>query len=206
MNNIKEAKRKNLIVNDDVTLYQKLQKDYKYLLEYYINTLIDLKSFEDKIDNSNLFIGKNTKYKKLNEYLDLNYFFLINNIFIEKLDESDIKLLKENFNKENISNELINMVKKTYKEVIKDNYFRDEYSSNIYKVCYGPVVPINFVDNDSLVFRLIYGKNLKEELDTNKFIELHKKQLSFLENIKKELIDDLKKLDIKCEVLLEKVL
>ena len=97
------------------------------------------------------------------------------------------------------------MVKRTYKEVIRDNYLRNEYTDKVYKVCYGPVVPFNFVDNDSLVLKIYYGKNLKEILDTKEFIELDKKQISFfnnlINNIKKEFKE---KLNVKCEILLEK--
>lgn len=178
--NLELAKEKGLI-NDNDLIYQKMVKDYKYLLEYYLSTIIDFSKYEDMIINGNLYIGKNIKYSESNEYLKLNYLFLVNNLFVEKLDETDLDLLK-NFNKDNISSQLIDLVKRTYKNVIKDNYFKGEYTDQVYSVCYGPNVPYNYVKNDSLVFRFIYGKNLIETGD-DKFIELDKKQTSFINDV-----------------------
>lgn len=201
--NILLAKEKGLIKDDDDTIYQLIVKKYKYLLEYYLSTIIDFKKYENEINNSDLYISSNTKYKNLNVYLDLDYIFLINNLFIEKLDENDLNLLK-NWNDNQISDELIDIIKRTYKDVIKDNYFKNEYHDKLYKVCYGPVVPINFVDNDSLVFKIIYGKN-KIDLETKEFIALTRKQNELFNNIinkiSKEVSD---KLGIKCQILFEK--
>ena len=74
----------------------------------------------------------------------------------------------------------------------------------VYKVCYGPMVPINFADNNALVFKIYYGKNLVD-LDGDDFIELHDKQLAFFDNLISEFKNVVKeKLDVNCEVLLEK--
>ena len=67
------------------------------------------------------------------------------------------------FDKNNISDELISIIEKTYKDVIYDNYIHGQYQDIICKVCYGPVVPFNFVDNNALVFKIYYGKNTIKE-------------------------------------------
>ena len=202
MINIELAKAKGLITDND-NLYKELEKKYKYILEYYLNTIIDFSIYENMISSSNLYIGKNKKYQDLNEYLKLDYLFFINNLFIEKLDDNNLTLLK-NFNKDNITDEVVNMIKNTYSDVIKDNYFKEKYTDQIYKVCYGPVVPNNFVDNNSLVFRFIYGKNLID-LNGDEFFELNRKQQKYindtLDNLKKELLD---KTGIKAEILITK--
>ncbi len=202
MINIELAKSKGLITDNDA-LYKELEKKYKYLLEYYLSTVIDFNKYENMINTSNLYIGKNSKYQRLNEYLKLDYIFLINNLFIEKLDNSNLDLLK-NFNKDNITSNLIDMVKNTCSDVIKDNYHKGNYIDEIYKVCYGPVVPFNFVDNNSLVFNFIYGKNLIE-VNGDKFFELDEKQNKFnnetTEELKKEKLD---KTGLKAEVLISK--
>ncbi len=201
--NIALAKEKKLIIDNDESLYIEIAYKYKYLLEYYINTMIDLKKYEREIDNSNLYIGKNAKYKSLNNYLDLDYIFLVNNLFVEKLEEKDINLLKQ-YNEGNVSYELINLVKRTFKNIIFDNYTNDKYRDSIYKVCYGDYVPLNFVDNDSLVFRIYYGKNLKD-LNKDDFVKIHREQLAFFENIMNRIKDEVKRvLDVKCEILLQK--
>jgi hypothetical protein len=202
MINIELAKAKGLITDND-NLYKELEKKYKYILEYYLNTIIDFSIYENMISSSNLYIGKNKKYQDLNEYLKLDYLFFINNLFIEKLDDNNLTLLK-NFNKDNITDEVVNMIKNTYSDVIKDNYFKENYTDQIYKVCYGPVVPINFVDNNSLVFRFIYGKNLID-LNGDEFFELDKKQKDFIneviDKLKNEIFD---KTGLKTEVLITK--
>lgn len=187
----------------DKEIYNELSKKYKYFLEYYINSIIDLSKYDNEIKNSNLYIGINPKYKRLNEYLDLDYIFLINNLFIEKLSINDLNLLKES-NKDDINDSIINMIKNTYKEIINDNYHRGEYTDKIYNVCYGPFVPYNFVKNNNLVFKIYYGKNL---IDVHKmeYYKLRSNQTKFFNDlmdvIKKEVKE---KLNIECDILIEK--
>lgn len=194
---------KGLINNDDTKKYDKLIKNYKYLLEYYISTKVDLSKYEKIIKSSDLGISINPKYKSLNEYFNFDYIFLINNLFVEKLSLEDIDKLI-NLNKDNITSEILNIIEKTYKEVILDNYYDNCYHDEAYKVCYGDAILSNFVDNNALVFKIYYGKN-SINLDGDEFLKLHEKQLSFL----KDLIDIIKKdvkekLNINCEILLEK--
>jgi hypothetical protein len=198
------AVSKNLIIDGNEEKYNLLVRNYKYLLEYYINSRIDLSNYDNMIKNSDLSIGTNSKYKSINEYLNLDYIFLINNLFVEKLSNEDINEILNKFNKDNISNELITIIERTYKDVILDNYREDGYTDKIYKVCYGSIVPRNMVNNNSLVFKLIYGKNLID-VEGDQFIGLHKKQLMFLEDVINKLKEEVSnKLNIDCEVLLEK--
>lgn len=202
--NIDLAKEKGLVVGNDTSIYDSLSKKYKYLLEYYLNSLIDFNKYEELIDNSALYIGKNNKYKKINEYLNLNYIFLITHVFIEKLDSNELDMLKK-FDGNTISSDLIEMISRTYKDVIRDNYIKGKYQNDIYKVYYGPFIPDNFVDNDVLVFKIYYGKNLKEILDTDEFITLNNQQLEFFNNLINKLKNEIEtKLQCKCKVLLEK--
>lgn len=198
------AKEKGLILNNDYSKYYKLVDIYKYLLEYYLNSKIDFAKYEELIKNSGLYIGINDKYKSINKYLNLDYIFLINNLFVEKLSNEDIELLLSQFSPDSIDEKLINVVEKTYKDVIYDNFIKGEYQNIICKVCYGEMVPINFVDNNSLVFRIYYGKNLIN-VDGDEFIKLHEKQLAFfkdlISNIKKDIYE---KLNVNCDILLRK--
>ena len=198
------AKEKGLIINEDTTKYDKLVKNYKYLLEYYINTKIDLKKYDNYIKNSELGIGINPKYRPLNEYLGLDHIFFINNLFVEKLSTSDVDKILNNFDITNISSELLEIIERTYKDVIYDNYFKGEYRNDIYKVCYGAVIPSNFIDNNSLVFKIYYGKNLIN-LDGDEFIKIHEAQLEFFNNLINVLQNDIKdKLKVNCTILIEK--
>lgn len=203
MKNLELAKEKGLIVNEDKSKYDDLVKKYKYLLEYFLSTIIDFKKYENEIDNSNLYIGKNSKFKSLNSYLDLDYIFLISNLFVEKLSVNDINLLMS-FDNVNVTNELIDLIKRTYKDIIYDNFFKGEYKNISYKVCYGPIIPSNMVNNDSLAFKIYYGKNLTN-FEDEEFIRVNENQLSFFNDLILKIKNEVKeKLNINCEILLEK--
>ena len=65
-------------------------------------------------------------------------------------------------------------------------------------------MPTNFVSNNSLVFKIYYGKNLKE-LFKEDFIKLHQDQLKFFRKIISEIKNEIMvKLNVQCEILLEK--
>ena len=196
--NVALAKEKGL----DESKYDKLVKNYMYLLEYYINSKVNLSKYDELIKNSDLCFGINKKYQSLNEYFSFNYIFLINNLFVEKLSKKDLELL-DSFNNI-INNELIDLVDRTYKEVIYDNYVDGKYLDNVIKVCYGALIPSNMVDNNALVFKIYFGKN-KIDLSGEDFIELTEKQYSFLDDIAKKIKNDIKnKINTNCEVLIEK--
>ena len=148
------AIQKGLIENGNTFKYDELVKKYKYLLEYYISSKIDFNKYDDMIKNSGLSIGINPKYKSLNEYIKSDFIFLITNLFVEKLSNEDINTIV-NFDKNNITNDLINVIERTYKDVIYDNYFKGEYKDMTYNVCYGPMVPSNFVLNNAIAFLIL---------------------------------------------------
>ena len=196
--NIALAEKKGL----DKSKYDKLVKNYMYLLEYYINSKIDLSRYDELIKNSDLYYGINTKYQSLNEYFSFNYIFLINNLFVEKLSIKELELL-DSFN-DVVNNELIDLVDRTYKEVIFDNFNNGNYQDNVSKVCYGSLIPSHMVDNNALVFKIYFGKN-KIDLSGQEFIELTEKQYDFLDNIANKIKEDIRnKLNTNCEVLIEK--
>lgn len=206
MFNKDEAIKKGLIINDDDSKYKLVYSNYKYLLEYYISTKIDFNKYEKMIKESNLFIGINDKYKVINNYLKLDYFFVFNRLFVEKLDVNDINLLLI-LNKDNIDSNLLNMIERTYKDIIKDNYnhINKSYVDSVFKVNYGNDLCLDdFTDNDSIVIKLIYGKNTKD-FDTNEFIEINKKQIDFLKNIASAVKTDFKDyMGVKCDVIIKK--
>ncbi len=195
-------KNEDLIKKKNINNYDDLINKYHYLLEYYLSTKINFQKYEKKINESNLYIGKNPKYRKLNYYLNLDYIFLINRLFIEKLSLEDLDLLKK-FNKD-IDNNLVMMIKRTFKDIIYDNYLKTEYVNDIYKVCYGDFIPDNLVNNNALVLKIYYGKNTKD-LDEDAFIDNHLKQELFFKELINELKKDIEKnFDVPCEILLAK--
>ena len=118
---------------------------------------------------------------------------------------------------ENIHNEVINCLRKqgdfifrTYKEVIRDNYFHNQYQDAVYKVSYDNVSSeqfaniFYFANNDALVFRILYSQDSKKYSDTDFVKNLHEKK-NFLEDIKRQIINEVKeKLQMECYVFEEK--
>lgn len=97
------------------------------------------------------------------------------------------------------------MVSRTYKNVIIDNFKNGEYYNNKYKICYGEVTADNFVDNDNLVLKITYGRN-KKNYDYDAFIVNVAKKRNFIKDISNNIIKEIKdKLAIECSVLVEKV-
>ena len=193
------AKEKGL----DETRYNKLSKKYKYLLEYYLNAIVDFKKYDEEIRNNDLYIGPNLKYKSLNEFFDFDYIFFLNDLFIEKLSIDDISLL-ENSNINDPNSKIMEMIDNTYRNIIKNNYNKGKYLDLVYKVCYGPIMPSNFVNNDSLVFKIYYGKNVIN-VDDKDYIELRNKQIQFLSEIINKIKKEVKeKTNVDCEILIEK--
>lgn len=203
----------NLIKSKNISLeeYGVLKKIYKQLFEIYLQNKIDLKLYDNKIKNSDLDFGKGHPTKSnlindLGEYLGLNYIYIINDFFIEKLRINDLNELRKVYQEKKYNINTIKMIEKTYKEVLNNNFVNGKYVNEPFNRCYGPVIPKNFALSDSLVMKIIFGKNTKQYDDTEYLVNA-KAKTSFL-NI---LCNDLKKgieenLGIRVTILREKVL
>ncbi len=203
----------NLIKSKNISLeeYGVLKKIYKQLFEIYLQNKIDLKLYDNKIKNSDLDFGKGHPTKSnlindLGEYLGLNYIYIINDFFIEKLRINDLNELRKVYQEKKYNINTIKMIEKTYKEVLNNNFVNGKYVNEPFNRCYGPVIPKNFALSDSLVIKIIFGKNTKQYDDTEYLVNA-KAKTSFL-NI---LCNDLKKgieenLGIRVTILREKVL
>lgn len=210
--NVDLAKEKGLIVDDNYDLYVGLERIYKYAFEHFLLSFVNLSEYDNRIRNSNLDFGiphptKQQLISDLPEYLNLNYIYLLNNFFIEKLDISDINLLKQYFVQSSfvMDNNLTNMIERTYKNVIKRNYFDGKYTDGINKVCYGYVRPDNFCDDDAIVLKIYYSKNTVLFTDEEFLKNIKDKEL-FLQSLSENIISDVKnKLNINCNILIEKI-
>lgn len=203
----------NLIKSKNISLeeYGVLKKIYKQLFEIYLQNKIDLKLYDNKIKNSDLDFGKGHPTKSnlindLGEYLGLNYIYIINDFFIEKLRINDLNELRKVYQEKKYNINTIKMIGKTYKEVLNNNFVNGKYVDEPFNRCYGPVIPKNFALSDSLVIKIIFGKNTKQYDDTEYLVNA-KAKTSFL-NI---LCNDLKKgieenLGIRVTILREKVM
>lgn len=203
----------DLIKSKNISLeeYGILKKTYKQLFEIYLQNKIDLKLYDNKIKNSDLDFGKGYPTKSnlindLGEYLGLDYIYIINDFFIEKLSINDLNELRKVYQEKKYNINTIKMIEKTYKEVLNNNFVNGKYVNEPFNRCYGPVIPKNFALSDSLVIKIIFGKNTKQ-YDDEEYLVNAKAKTNFL-NI---LCNDLKKeieenLEIKVTILREKVM
>lgn len=203
----------NLIKSKNISLeeYGILKKTYKQLFEIYLQNKIDLKLYDNKIKNSDLDFGKGYPTKSnlindLGEYLGLDYIYIINDFFIEKLSINDLNELRKVYQEKKYNINTIKIIEKTYKDVLNNNFVNGKYVNQPFNRCYGSVIPKNFALSDSLVIKIIFGKNTKQ-YDDEEYLVNAKAKTNFL-NI---LCNDLKKeieenLGIKVTILREKVM
>jgi len=206
------AIQKGLIIEDNYDWYNNIEKVYKYLFESYLMRMVNLKEYNDKIKNSGLDFGVShpTQAQLISgipEYLNLEYIYLLNNFYVEKMDINYINVLKEYAVKGDftLNDVVIDIVKRTYKDVIRNNYRDGSYTNDSYKICYGYAIPSNMCDNDALVLKIYYSKNTTTMNDIE-FIKNIKDKEAYLKEVSNHLINEIKeKLDINVCILVEKI-
>ena len=202
--NVSLAKEKNIFPYE---VYLNLENAYKYLFEKFFLINIDLKAYEEKLMNNKLFINEYKFQKEIEkeDYINSKFFVLVNNFFVEKLSIEQINILNKFLVTSQIDSDNIMLVKDSYKDIIKNNYLKNNYSDKIYKICYGSVTPSNFADNDALVLKLFYSDDPQINLSGEDYINNLKKQQEFINSIKEELSTEVyRKLGIKCEILVDR--
>ena len=164
-----------------------MEELYKNELINFLQKEIDFKKYDKEIEESNLYFGKSISIKnKLSEYFELR-----NNLYIENLSEEE----KNTLNSDN-KQDVYELIKNTYKKVIT--------KENANNIMYDPPMPSHYVKNGSLVLTFIYGRNT-EEVEDNKYKDLIIKQKQFIENIVKEITNEIKnKINIDTIIFIEK--
>ena len=138
---------KGLYDNNDYTdKFYRLYMNYHILLDKYLVRKYSLIKYDKAFDESGLrFIPveeENMDYYQYISQMDLNYIYLRNNIYVEKLSDEDIdKILSLNDNfLEYPREETFELIERTYKDVIDVN---NDHSNSLAR--YGP-------DNDNYWF------------------------------------------------------
>lgn len=169
---------------------EKAKEIYKQGFIKYIDEIIDFNKYDLMIENSLLYFGQAKSHK---ENIKSKYYSLLNDFYVEKLSEEHKIILEK---KEQIDEETINIVKSTYKEVLK----KGEYEN----IMYNPPLPEHHVKNGSLVLEFVYGKNV-QTFSKEEYAELVKKQRNLIEEVNNELKKEIsEKLNISVVVFVEK--
>lgn len=204
------AQEKKLLENNNKEKYIYLENMYKFYFEKYLCKKVNILKYDNEIKNSNLDFGISKKKIILNglkEFLNTKYICLLNNFYIEKLSLEQIKVLEDHTNnkKYELTEEIEEVIRSTYKEVIKKDYSRGKYIEKRFSISYGTeMVPENFAYNDDLVLKIFYSRN-ERKLEDKDFIKNLRDKKQFLEIISNRIIDEInEKLNITCTVLKEK--
>ena len=184
--------------------YRELENIYKKYFEIYLNSQINLKEYDESMKNSELDFGilqsKVNIKSNLEEYLNLNYFYILNNFYIEKLTDEEKQILMSN-NEE----EIFNLIKNTYKNII--TYTREDIPNNRFKINYTfSTSKESFSYNDELVVAIYYGKNTIDLISKENYLDNYNKKQEFLNDLSNNLSNEIKsKLDLDCKIIYLKI-
>lgn len=208
--NFELAKEKGLIKGQDASIYSMVQGLYLKVFEYLVQEKIDLKKYDDVIKNSGLDFGVIPKEKKnffhQLSYLGLDYIYIRNFFFIEKLSQNDLSVFLDKINKEDfeVSDDLISIVIKTYKDVIQDNFVQGVYK-DITTACYGAWTEENLSTSDKLAISIQYGLNT-HKLELDDYIDNSLKKRELINKISDELSMEFKnKFDVDLKILVRDI-
>ena len=200
--NIENCKKLGII---DINVYKELENKYKEAFEKYLLSKVNLAKYQEEMEKSDLDFGllKNKPLLKsmLKEYLNLGYFFVLNNFHIEKLSTEQIEILKNG-----TMEDIVKLVETTYKGVIKNNYLDGKYVEEPYEINYIiSTSDIGYAPNNALVFAIYYGSNTKKHGGIDGYLNNYKEKRNFLELMCDRIKDEVKKeLDLTCKIIYEK--
>lgn len=164
---------KGFKIDDENNDYFKLLNNYKKLFESYLKEKLPLELIDDNMKKSDLKFVKvkeeNMDFYQISSTMGLDYIYLRNNLYIEKLNKEDLDFLSK---KETLDDEAREFIKRTYQTVINP-YENDEKRI----VFYGPENGKHLCDSTDVVLGIRYN-----EFDTNGMTD-EEFQKNFLEQL-----------------------
>ncbi len=208
---IKPEKLKELLSKfreNDETAFENEQKEKQYILyriylmEYL--KLFGIKEYDDKIKNCELNFCKNKEenmcLNQLYLYEDITYFSVLNDFYIQNLEEEELLKIQERISNGNYSfdEDAKLLIEKTYKKVLRSSKYAelddDIKTMNNYDDY--------LVEDGTLVLEIKFDKFSNEGLEGKEWLEDYKQKLIFLQNISKQMEEELqRKLLIPVKVL-----
>ena len=191
--NRKKLEEKGLITGNDASVYNEIYQKYKNAFEMLLSNDFKLSKLNEIIESSNLYFSPSVLTQKIKSNIATNYLRCLNTYYIDKLTKDELKIIKEN---NDLSQPILEIVKKTYKDVLKKD--------GVKTVMYNPPTPERMVENGTLVLELSYGTNTKELPDDEYISNMHK-QKALLTNLVCGLEQEINmQLGIKVKILIEK--
>lgn len=140
--------------------YIELYNKYRKILTKYLIKKLELKKYDELIENSGFNFKKvDVENQDIYQYFSsdlLNYIYIRNNIYIEKLtDEEKNELNSIPSNDDELSKLEEDFIERTYKKVIFEDVLGNNESC---KVFYGPRTSSYMADNSYVIIGLRYDK------------------------------------------------
>ena len=197
--NIELASQKGLIVNNQISeKYIKLQEKYRFYFKQYLYEDLNLPFYDNIINKSDLKFGICSDEKKdyYQKQSNLKYIYIKNNMHIEKLDINDLELL-ENNNEKDI---LVEMIKRTYTNIIKINTLNNKKCPNKFRTQMFEGFNTNktILPNDSLILVIREG-DAKNNLTGESFKENLKQKYNFINDLISKMEKDFND-KLKCSI------
>ena len=178
---------------------------YRKLFTQYIIEILNLIKYDKQIVNNKIkFPIVNQKNMDIYQYFSsdiLKYFYIRNNIYIKKLNEDEIKFLKNiKFNDNKVLNsEEKEFIENTYAKVIFEDVLGNGEKCITF---FGPNSRNFWAKNNSLVIGIRYDEFTDNGLSDDEWDILHEKQIEFLNKlIDKMIVEYNKKLKIPVSII-----
>lgn len=166
--------------------YLLLYNMYRKLFTVYIMQKLKLKNYDKKIEKSELGFTANKKQDMdIYQYFSsdiLKYFYIRNNIYIEKLNKKEIDFLEKKIQSKNyeLDDETMQIIESSYRRVIFEDVLKN---GELCKTLYGPNSSNFFADNNAIIIGVRYDEFAENNLNDDEWDELHQQQVEFLESL-----------------------
>lgn len=172
----------------------KVTNNYKVLFEKYLLSKTSLKTFDDNLANSKLKFEplnkENMDYYQRTSTMNLKYFYLRNNLNVEKLTNEELEYLESlDYNNLILNEKAIGVIENTFKRVINPTNIEDVDSKTI--LCYGPDIERFSANICDLVFGVRFDEFNPVGLDGDAWLDNSFFQMQFLLKTMKELEETL---------------
>lgn len=191
---------------DEESLYLQLYNFYRKLFSEYWIKKLNLKKYDKIISESSVKIQKNKEENMdIYQYFTANvldYFYLRNNIYVERLNEKEKSfLVKKIKNKHyDLDDETQKMIECTYQKVILEDILG---TGEKCITSFGPDNRRFFFDNGGIVIGINYDKygDIDETLDEEKSIDLLEKQEEFINLLLQKMESEYKKIQTPIKII-----
>ena len=182
----KSGIRIKIMSEQEKSEYMKIYNIYRKFYTEYIIEKFNLKKYDSQISESNLkFEVLEEKRLDIYQYFSsdiLKYFYVRNNIYVERLSEEHKKFLLEKFEKKDFKydEKTKEIIKNTYRDIIYEGDIDNKKKATI---SYGPESAPFFAPKDAIVIGVRYDKAKNIKLFTDNQDGIITKQTEFLFSI-----------------------